>query len=158
MGYLYLNPNMVMGLHTNSLARQKKTFQQLKPTSLTTWTSKLPSCDPLPNIAITFLMFIHFLNNSNNYCSLISETMLLHTGHFLTLKSSRRSPKAVEEERCTTESCFLSCFKLPLQSPTAGCGDFEILSILKPPEWYTLPGRHDANETIPRSDKRACRC
>lgn len=95
--------------HTNVLDRQKHIStpgKRLKPTSLTAWTSKLPSCDTLPDRAITFLMFIHFpnthtrcLNNSDSELFwIISETM--HMGHFLMLKSSRRSTKAAEEELC----------------------------------------------------------
>lgn len=63
-------------------------------------------------------------------------------------KSSRRSTKAQSCRRGAVRDCFLSCFKLPLQSLSAGCGDFEILSILNPPQRCTSQGRRDANKKI----------
>ena len=130
-----------------------------KPTSLRSWTSKLPSVTHSPKRAIRFLFIL-----SLNTCSVLKQLWLRiirdniwkHAhGTFpdteILLKFDQScSGGAV----CTTGACFLSCFVLPLQSPTAGCGDFEILSILNPPEWYILQVRHDASETISHSDLR----
>lgn len=53
---------------------------------------------------------------------------------------------AADEGRRVNEACFLSCSTLPLQSLTAGCGGFEILSILNPLEWGILWSGLDASE------------
>ena len=73
------------------------------------------------------------------------------------LKSSRRSPsvQSCGREVVYDEACFLSCFILPLQSPTAGRGDFEILSILEPLEWYISQARLVAKKKISYSKGRA---
>lgn len=85
-----------LDLYTSSLDRpkklnikQEKSISSLNPTSLTTWTSKLPSCDTLPNRTIRFLMFIHFLNTHTH--TIIMDNIWNHAaahGHFLIVKSS----------------------------------------------------------------------
>lgn len=50
-----------------------------------------------------------------------------------------------EQKRCATGACFLSCFILPLQSPTAGCGDFKYFLL-----WNLQSGACRRVSSVPR--------